>query len=82
MREIVSLQVGQAGIQVGNSVWELYCKEHGISNEGIKIKGSEKETSKTDFSTFFNETKSGKRKNQNQIFNFFLKMYLVLFLLI
>eukprot|EP01080_Neovahlkampfia_damariscottae_P010727 gene10727-3347_t len=57
MREIVSLQVGQAGIQVGNSVWELYCKEHNITNEGIKLKTTGKDN---DFSTFFNETKSGK----------------------
>lgn len=30
MRECVSLHIGQAGIQVGNACWELYCLEHGI----------------------------------------------------
>uniref|UniRef100_A0A1I7WB28 Tubulin domain-containing protein n=1 Tax=Heterorhabditis bacteriophora TaxID=37862 RepID=A0A1I7WB28_HETBA len=27
-REIVSLHVGQAGVQIGNACWELYCLEH------------------------------------------------------
>ena len=28
MRECISIHVGQAGIQMGNSCWELYCLEH------------------------------------------------------
>lgn len=34
MREIISLHIGQAGIQIGNACWELYCKEHGILPDG------------------------------------------------
>jgi hypothetical protein len=34
MREIISIHIGQAGIQVGNSCWELYCLEHGIQPDG------------------------------------------------
>lgn len=30
MRECVSIHIGQAGIQVGNACWELFCLEHGI----------------------------------------------------
>ena len=30
MRECLSIHIGQAGIQVGNACWELYCLEHGI----------------------------------------------------
>ena len=30
MREVISVHIGQAGIQTGNSCWELYCLEHGI----------------------------------------------------
>ncbi|CAM8955527.1 unnamed protein product [Rhodiola kirilowii] len=30
MRECISIHIGQAGIQVGNSCCELYCLEHGI----------------------------------------------------
>lgn len=35
MREIISIHIGQAGIQVGNSCWELYCLEHGIHPDGM-----------------------------------------------
>ncbi|KAG5554695.1 hypothetical protein RHGRI_012298 [Rhododendron griersonianum] len=34
MREIIRIHTGQAGIQVGNSCWELYCLEHGIQPDG------------------------------------------------
>ncbi|KAK7854806.1 tubulin alpha chain [Quercus suber] len=30
MRECILIHIGQAGIQVGNACWELYCLEHGI----------------------------------------------------
>lgn len=30
-REIISIHVGQAGVQIGNACWELYCLEHGIN---------------------------------------------------
>ncbi|KAM7490374.1 hypothetical protein LguiA_033295 [Lonicera macranthoides] len=30
MRECISIHFGQAGIQVSNACWELYCLEHGI----------------------------------------------------
>lgn len=35
MREIISIHIGQAGIQVGNSCWELYCLEHEIQPDGL-----------------------------------------------
>lgn len=35
MREVISIHIGQAGIQVGNSCWELYCLEHGIQPDGM-----------------------------------------------
>jgi len=34
-REVVSIHVGQAGVQIGNACWELYCLEHGIQPDGI-----------------------------------------------
>ncbi|KAI5169564.1 tubulin alpha, partial [Pancytospora epiphaga] len=36
MREIVSLHIGQAGVQIGNACWELYCREHNISPDGTR----------------------------------------------
>nr|KAG5700658.1 hypothetical protein BaRGS_015488 [Batillaria attramentaria] len=29
-RECISIHIGQAGVQIGNACWELYCLEHGI----------------------------------------------------
>ncbi|XP_058822654.1 uncharacterized protein LOC131684102 [Topomyia yanbarensis] len=33
-RETISVHVGQAGIQLGNSAWELYLLEHKIGLDG------------------------------------------------
>ena len=30
MREAICIHIGQAGIQIGNACWELFCLEHGI----------------------------------------------------
>ena len=30
-REVISIHIGQAGVQMGNAAWELYCLEHGRS---------------------------------------------------
>ena len=43
MRECISVHVGQAGCQIGNSCWELYCLEHGISQEGRKLAADDPE---------------------------------------
>lgn len=34
MREIVHIQVGQCGNQVGTKFWEIICDEHGVSGDG------------------------------------------------
>lgn len=60
MREIISLHIGQAGVQVANSCWELYCLEHGIDESGKLIDGKPKVKGNNSFSTFFTETSSGK----------------------
>ena len=57
MREIISIHVGQAGCQIGNSCWELYCLEHGITPDGKVLSGGE---DNTNLSTFFSETGTGK----------------------
>jgi len=60
MREVISIHIGQAGVQVGNACWELYCLEHGIEPDGKMP--SDKTVGKEDdaFNTFFSETTSGK----------------------
>ena len=58
MREIISIHVGQAGCQIGNSAWELYCLEHGINPDGtIDCASAPKDNN---MSTFFSETGTGK----------------------
>lgn len=34
MREIVHLQAGQCGNQIGAKFWEVISEEHGISGDG------------------------------------------------
>ena len=34
-REIITIQVGQCGNQIGMEFWKQLCAEHGISPEGI-----------------------------------------------
>jgi len=58
MRECLSIHVGQAGVQIGNACWELYCLEHGIGPDGVMP--VEKAAGDDSFSTFFQETGAGK----------------------
>merc|ERR1712165_172990 len=58
MRECISVHIGQAGVQIGNSCWELYCLEHGIAPGGVMP--SDKTPGDDSFSTFFQETGNGK----------------------
>lgn len=60
MREVISINVGQAGCQIGNSCWELYCLEHGIQPDGFLSPEAAKNSRDEGFSTFFSETGSGK----------------------
>jgi len=61
MREIVSIHIGQAGVQVGDACWELYCLEHGIDTDG-QIRGCTGRTAVADdsFQCYFQETGAGK----------------------
>ncbi|KAJ1837934.1 alpha-tubulin, partial [Coemansia sp. RSA 486] len=59
MREVISIHVGQAGVQIGNACWELYCLEHGIQADGFKDP-SVRAGSDDSYSTFFYEASNGK----------------------
>ncbi|KAK4038143.1 tubulin alpha chain [Parachaetomium inaequale] len=60
MREIISVNVGQAGCQIANSCWELYCLEHGIQPDGFLTEERKAAEPDHGFSTFFSETGNGK----------------------
>ena len=59
MREVISIHVGQAGVQMGNACWELYCLEHGIQPDGT-VPTDITPLDDDSFSTFFSETGTGK----------------------
>lgn len=60
MREVISINVGQAGCQIGNSCWELYCLEHGIQPDGFLTPEKQSAPRDDGMSTFFAETGAGK----------------------
>lgn len=60
-REVLSVNVGQAGIQLSNAVWAQYCSEHKINYDGTL---SDEKTDKC-FQTFFEEQKSGQYVPRN-----------------
>ena len=64
-RECISVHVGQAGCQMGNACWELYCLEHGIQPDGQMPSDKTIGVSDDSFNTFFAET--GKHAYQTQI---------------
>jgi len=63
VREIVSVGVGQGGIQLGSVVWNQYLSEHKIDNSGMTTvkKGKEEEP----YETFFAESQTGQLVPRN-----------------
>lgn len=39
MRDIINIHVGQAGVQIGSALWELFCLEHEITEDGRNSSG-------------------------------------------
>jgi tubulin alpha len=55
-----SLHVGQAGVQIGNSCWELYCLEHGIQPDGQLLSPQSLAICHSSPDSIFSEIDSGK----------------------
>merc|ERR1712178_288711 len=60
MRECISIHVGQAGVQIGNAFWELYCLEHGIQPDVQMPSDKTIGGGDVSFNPFFGETGAGK----------------------
>uniref|UniRef100_A0A1I7VGR6 Tubulin domain-containing protein n=1 Tax=Loa loa TaxID=7209 RepID=A0A1I7VGR6_LOALO len=58
-REVISVHVGQAGVQIGNACWELYCLEHGIQPNGMMFDDQVVDSEDDSYNTFFAETIHG-----------------------
>ena len=59
-REVISIGIGQGGVQLSNACWELYCLEHGIQPDGQMPSDKSVGGESDPFNTFFSETSSGK----------------------
>jgi tubulin alpha len=57
-RETISINLGQAGVQVGNATWQLYCLEQGVTPDGHFLNPSD--DCDIGFRSFFDETIKGK----------------------
>ena len=72
-REVLTINVGQAGIQLGQSQWEQYCAEHSIDVDGRKSidhdqneqKLNVEHDSNKSFQCFFEETGAGQYVPRN-----------------
>jgi len=61
-REVLTVNVGQAGIQLGNSVWRQYSAEHKIKPDGQLCDPKAKDKY---FTTFYEETGTGQYVPRN-----------------
>uniref|UniRef100_A0A1I7W5Z1 Tubulin domain-containing protein n=1 Tax=Heterorhabditis bacteriophora TaxID=37862 RepID=A0A1I7W5Z1_HETBA len=60
-RECISIHIGQAGAQIGNACWELYCLEHGIDQSGfIGENVDQKRLETQSLQAFYSESNNGK----------------------
>lgn len=53
--EIITIFIGQAGVQIANACWELFCLEHGVSPDGYLRQGYYPRD--LSMCSFFSETK-------------------------
>ncbi|KAG0286717.1 Tubulin beta-4B chain [Linnemannia gamsii] len=58
MREIVHLQTGQCGNQIGGKFWEVISDEHGIDNSGVYKGDSDLQLER--INVYYNEANGGK----------------------
>ena len=65
MREVICIHIGQAGVQVGNACWELFCLEHCIQPDGQMPSDENINGGNDAFNTFFYETVDNKHVPRN-----------------
>lgn len=60
MKEVIQIHVGQAGVQIANACWELYCLEHGIQPDGNLYRGYHECNVDDSHNAFFSIASAGK----------------------
>ncbi|PVU98103.1 hypothetical protein BB561_000118 [Smittium simulii] len=58
MREIIHVQTGQCGNQIGTKFWETISEEHKLNNQGVYTGDNEQELERID--VYYNEAAQGK----------------------
>lgn len=58
MREIIHIQTGQCGNQIGSAFWETISKEHKVDPSGMLVGGNEIESERIE--VYYNQSSSGK----------------------
>ncbi|RKP23166.1 hypothetical protein SYNPS1DRAFT_5097, partial [Syncephalis pseudoplumigaleata] len=58
MREIVHLQAGQCGNQIGAKFWEVISEEHGLDGSGSAKDGNDQQLER--INVYYNEANGGK----------------------
>ena len=56
VREVITVSLGECGVQLGHTVWKQYCKEHQILKDG-SLNDNDGDTT---FQSFFKENSNGK----------------------
>lgn len=60
MKEVICIHIGQAGVQMGNACWELFCLEHNIQPDGHMSSTKTNDFCDDSFQAFFSETMAKK----------------------
>eukprot|EP01068_Selenidium_serpulae_P014562 Selendium_serpulae@DN6110_c0_g1_i2.p2 len=63
MREVICVNIGQAGVQFSSACWELFCLEHYIQPDGLSPEGVDWSAHRQDhdaLQTFYQETGGGR----------------------
>ncbi|EAL71948.1 hypothetical protein ACTFIW_009805 [Dictyostelium discoideum] len=63
MREIVQIQAGQCGNQIGSKFWEVISEEHGIQSDGFHAGGEDEHLKRLQLeriNVYYNEARDGK----------------------
>ncbi|KAE8731848.1 Tubulin beta-5 chain [Hibiscus syriacus] len=63
MREILHIQGGQCGNQIGAKFWEVICDEHGVDNTGKYCGDSHLQLERVN--VYFNEASGGRKEAEN-----------------
>lgn len=60
MREILHIQGGQCGNQIGSKFWEVICDEHGVDSTGRHVTGEYSNIQLERINVYYNEASGGR----------------------